>query len=471
MGTDIAKQAIVVLVLVLSAASVSFGKYGGGTGEPNDPYRIATANDLNDIGNHVEDFNKCFVMVNDINLAGYTGTQFNIIGSDSNAFTGVFDGNGHRICNFTYECAVANYIGLFGYIYHPNAVVRNLSLIDPNVDVGTGYYIGAVVGRLRTGTMSNCAVESGNVSGEWYVGGLVGDSYRDSIISNCHATAVVSGFRDTGGLAGGNQLRSVISDCYAAGRVSGTGNQVGGLVGWNGGTVLDCYVTGNVSGNNDYVGGLIGQNYFGTVSNCYAEVILEADGLAGGLAGTNSGPISYCYSTGSVSGTGYYVGGLVGHNSDACDLMGVPATISNCYSTASASGDFKVGGLIGDTYSATIVNCYAVGSVSGTGDVGGLVGVDGQGSYAKCFWDETVNSGLDGIGNKTDPNVIGKTTAEMQTESTFTDAGWDFVEVWGIGDNQTYPFLRVHSAGDLNHDDKVNWLDLAILAGHWLEGT
>jgi hypothetical protein len=151
--------------------------------------------------------------------------------------------------------------------------------------------------------------------------------------------------------------------------------------------------------------------------------------------------------------------------------MGVPATISNCYSTASASGDFKVGGLIGDTYSATIVNCYAVGSVSGTGDVGGLVGVDGQGSYAKCFWDETVNSGLDGIGNKTDPNVIGKTTAEMQTESTFTDAGWDFVEVWGIGDNQTYPFLRVHSAGDLNHDDKVNWLDLAILAGHWLEGT
>ncbi|MHC4619949.1 MAG: hypothetical protein ACYTEQ_19555 [Planctomycetota bacterium] len=58
----------------------------------------------------------------------------------------------------------------------------------------------------------------------------------------------------------------------------------------------------------------------------------------------------------------------------------------------------------------------------------------------------------------------------MQTESTFTDAGWDFVEVWDIGENQTYPFLRVYPAGDIDHDEKVDWFDVAILAGHWLEG-
>jgi hypothetical protein len=459
---------VAFFLLLLVPAARSNARYSGGTGEPNDPYRIAAANDLNDIGNHVEDFNKCFVQVNDISLAGYKGAEFNIIGSyPDNPFTGVFDGNGHTISNFTYESDGTDFIGLFGYVYEPNALIKDVALIDPNVDGGTGDYVGGLAGWLRRGTMRNCAVEGGNIAGEWYVGGLVGNNYRDSIISNCHATAVVSGFRDTGGLVGSNQLRSVISDCYAAGTVSGTGNQVGGLVGWNGGTVLDCYMAGSVSGNNDYVGGLIGQNYFGTVSNCCAEVTVEADGLAGGLVGTNTGPISYCYSSGSVSGTGYYVGGLVGHNSDACDVMGVPATISNCYSTASASGDFRVGGLIGDTYSATIVNCYAVGSVSGTGDVGGLVGVDGQGSYAKCFWDETVNSGLDGIGNKTDPNVTGKTTAEMMQETTFVN--WDFVEVWGIGENQTYPFLRTASAGDLNHSGLVDWRDYAILAGHWLE--
>ena len=44
-------------------------KYSGGTGEPNNPYQIADANDMNDIGNHPEDWDKHFVMVNDINLA------------------------------------------------------------------------------------------------------------------------------------------------------------------------------------------------------------------------------------------------------------------------------------------------------------------------------------------------------------------------------------------------------------------
>jgi len=70
-------------------------------------------------------------------------------------------------------------------------------------------------------------------------------------------------------------------------------------------------------------------------------------------------------------------------------------------------------------------------------------------------------------------NAIGTPlpTVEMQTDSIFTDAGWDFIDVWNIGENQTYPFLRVYSAGDINHDDIVNFYDLAILAGQWLEGN
>jgi hypothetical protein len=57
----------------------------------------------------------------------------------------------------------------------------------------------------------------------------------------------------------------------------------------------------------------------------------------------------------------------------------------------------------------------------------------------------------------------------MKTMSTFTDAGWNFVEIWGIGENQTYPFLPTDPAGDSNHDRKVDFVDLAILASHWLE--
>jgi hypothetical protein len=57
----------------------------------------------------------------------------------------------------------------------------------------------------------------------------------------------------------------------------------------------------------------------------------------------------------------------------------------------------------------------------------------------------------------------------MKTTSTFTDAGWDFVEIWGLGEGQTYPYLRTELAGDSNHDKKVDFIDLSILASHWLE--
>jgi len=98
------EQSRTILVLAIMALWIGSAdaKYSGGTGEPNDPYRIAKAEDLNDIGNYEEDWDKHFVLVNDVNLAEYTGTQFNIIGrwiwwDDNKPFTGVFDGAGRPV--------------------------------------------------------------------------------------------------------------------------------------------------------------------------------------------------------------------------------------------------------------------------------------------------------------------------------------------------------------------------------------
>jgi hypothetical protein len=79
-----------------------------------------------------------------------------------------------------------------------------------------------------------------------------------------------------------------------------------------------------------------------------------------------------------------------------------------------------------------------------------------------CFW------GIQTSGQATSAGGTGKTTAEMQTASTFLDAGWDLVNIWGIGENQTYPYLRKYSAADINQDASVNLLDLATLAENWL---
>ena len=39
----------------------------------------------------------------------------------------------------------------------------------------------------------------------------------------------------------------------------------------------------------------------------------------------------------------------------------------------------------------------------------------------------------------------------------------NFVNIWGIGEGQTYPFLRTHSTGDVNKDGRVNFLDLILV--------
>jgi len=67
--------------------------------------------------------------------------------------------------------------------------------------------------------------------------------------------------------------------------------------------------------------------------------------------------------------------------------------------------------------------------------------------------------------------MLGLPTTQMQTKSTFTDAGWDFVEIWLINEGATYPVLRQEIRCDLNGDGVVNLLDFAIFAGHWLQGA
>jgi len=385
----------------------SVPSYSGGTGEPDNPYLIATADDLNAIGADPNDWDKHFRLVADIDMADYTGTEFNIAGrfygwNDPNnePFAGVFDGNGHTIANLTYSAGHADDIGLFGFVDTTNAEIRDLTLIDPNIYVGTGAYTGALAGGFRGGTLSNCAVIGGSVSGHSDTGGLVGFS-RDCTILNCYTTCSVSGPDDTGGLVGATG-RDEIRNCYATGNVSGH-HDIGGLIGdcgWS--VVTSCFATGDVSGYDD-VGGLAGDCDWGTISNCYAtgDVI-------------------------SIFSSGHEIGGLLGENGEA-----------------------------------TVINCYAVGSVSDSANSGGLIAIDINGTTIDSFWD-TETSGQTGSAGG-----IGKTTAEMHQQSTFT--GWDFINVWDIGENQTCPYLRTHSPGDLNKDRITNFLDLCIVAEQWMK--
>jgi len=72
-------------------------------------------------------------------------------------------------------------------------------------------------------------------------------------------------------------------------------------------------------------------------------------------------------------------------------------------------------------------------------------------------------------------------TFGMKSAYTYTQAGWDFTNVWNMKDGQTYPYFRWQEAeecgdmahpypvGDLDFDCVVNLLDWAIFCRHWLE--
>jgi len=554
------------IVLIGLVGGSLAGTYGGGSGTAEDPYQIWTAEQMNQIGLHEEDWDMHFVLMDDIDLGQYDGKEgresFNCIGYTEGVtmgclpnfigFSGVFSGNGHKVLNFTYDYEDGCYVGLFGVVY--GGEIKNLGLIEPNVNAAMGNGIGSLAGVVVTGRIRDCYAERVDVCGGYEVGGLVGNNGswlcwpgELAEISNCHVTGEVVGDRGIGGLVGDNagniincQSNSrvigssnvggfvgnhalagnpydgmywgIIEHCFSIGDVLGSNDTIGGLVGGNSGDIATSYSSCTAMGDS-YVGGLVGENYGGTITDSHSTSTVTGQGYnVGGLAGLNVyGDIIDSYSNGMISGD-LCVGGLCGTNGELVyDIEGywynLGGTISNCYSNGRLTGNREVGGLVGgnvgwitNSYNMALVtgedavgglvgqnggwvetqdegslyiagmltNCYSAGTVEGCGEVGGLVGNDGYYTYshdtiAGSFWDVQTSGQEHSAGGE------GKTTAEMKTLSPFTNANWDFINTWDIGENQTYPYLRTHSASDLNKDKIVNFLDLSILAEQWLK--
>jgi hypothetical protein len=323
-----------------------------------------------------------------------------------------------------------------------NHTISHLTITVPTEDV-----IGLFGMVLTNGQIQDLGVENISITGDSYIGGLVG--YNSGSVSGCYTTGSVNGRSWVGGLVGYNGSTGTLTSCYAigsAGGIDGYCSQVGGLVGCNaGGGLTSCYAVSSVNGNRG-VGGLVGANG-GMVTSCYATGLVDGaniyDGnFTGGLVGDNSGLLISCYATGSVSGY-YFVGGLVGTNSSSNPGIG---SITSCYATGSVSGHEYVGGLTGDNW-GTLISCYATGFISGYYFVGGLAGENAS-LITSCFWDKQTSGKIIGIGYGSSVGVTGKTTAEMMTLSTFTSASWDFSTTDGdaadwlmLRPNEDYPRL------------------------------
>jgi len=253
------------------------------------------------------------------------------------------------------------------------------------------------------------------------------------------------------------------------------GERVGGVAGFNRGSVTNCYNTGAVSGDNS-IGGVVGENC-GTVSGCYNTGAVSSEKDAGGVVGFNFGKMDNCYNTGAVSGDSS-IGGVAGGNGNG-------GTITNCYNTGTVSGRILVGGVTGSNNNgATVSNCYTTGTVNGTSlyNVGGVAGSN-NGTVSNCYY---LNTTFDGGINRKDVtgSAEAKTAAQFASgEVAYLLQGEQETHVWGqnIG-TEDYPVFGGRKVrfdqetntyyndaailGDLDMDGDVDAYDLTILARH-----
>ena len=431
-------KTLLVLLPSFLFVTLAQAKYSGGTGEPNDPYQIVTAEDLILLGETPEDYDKHFILTADIdldpNLPGRKVFDKAVIAPNLNPhdsypfngtqFTGFFDGNGHTISRLT--VAGGSSLGLFGQLGY-GANVSNLALEAVAIN-GTGSGSGGLVGRNDEGSTITASYSAGEVSGNALIGGLVGTNR--GCIDTSYSAGTVTGGQNVGGLVGWNNDEGDVIHCYSTDTVSGQ-ERVGGLVGYNRGDIVYCHSTGAVSGTGS-IGGLVGMNRGrGRIETSYSASVVDGSEAVGGLVGDGSGTIIYCYSTGEITGD-KGVGGLIGSNY---------GEITSSYSSVELSGSQVVGGLVGYN-GGSVTECYSIGAVKGTETVNGLVGSN-NGDVNSCFWD-THTSGC-----ATSDGGIGKNTFQMQVARTFLEVGWDFVDetdngaadIWWILEGQDYPRL------------------------------
>lgn len=214
--------------------------------------------------------------------------------------------------------------------------------------------------------------------------------------------------------------------------------------------VANSYHTGIVQGTN-YTGGIAGLMSNATLRNSYSSSTISGYYVAGGLIGESRDANIYdSYSHSNVSGT-LSTGGLIGYSLQT-------TSIERSFNSGGVTGQFIVGGLIGNTTQVSITNSYNNGAVNGVTYVGGLFGSVNN-ITASNYYVSSIVSGMSSVGAvagawggsptnalfNTDHMLsdnsgsIGKSSAQLKSSATY--AGWDLDNIWELREGR-FPTLK-----------------------------
>lgn len=357
-------------------------------------------------------------------------------------FSGILDGNGHKIHNFSLRQNSVN----LGFVVTNSGTIKNITF--SNVDVsstleGVADCSIGVVCAFNTGRIVHVSVEKisalvnvsgNNVNHNVRLGGLVGENtgvvlacavqgelmFKDDVRNYGYGTSSAANLFVGGAIGKDSGITTAITvdilidaneyvytDCYIGDCYENAYLNIGGVAGGVYGTLTDCNVNfvcqlySNAGGDSESrrytrIGGIVGSCFEASgITNCYAEGsisfkrlgrIADAEMGIGGVVGkVDSGTVNNCASAVNITlqeGYGGYTGGVVG-------LLAVNGKVSNVayygqIKTESFTGGY-FGGLAGRVNGWLTKGYFKGLIISGSTQIADIAGmIDTSGSMSKC---------------------------------------------------------------------------------------
>ncbi len=336
--------------------------FGGGSGTKDDPYLLATAEQIAklavDINSGVYDrdhSNEYFKLTDNIDLSAHrwipigTGTTTGSV----HAFRGYFDGDGHTVS------------GMY---------------VDESENKFSAGFFGNVSGReIKNLTIKDAYVKSADTEAGYDGAGIL-----------------------IGNAAQGYGIEILVENCHVSGKVEGN-ISCGGLVGHNSyGVYKNC--SSDVEINSDYfAGGFVGLDFCGVHESCTSSGIVNGHHEVGGFAGElfYESSVNKCLSDAEVNGRNWHVGGFVGYVEQIKEITNCVA-LGNVKNTLVKGYPSKTGGFVGTNAGCIIKNSHAAGKITvqdpDNYPAGGFVGYDTNGNVSGCSFDSEKNAGIGSIG-------------------------------------------------------------------------
>ena len=264
-------------------------EFAGGTGTEKDPYKVATPTQFNNMLNKVNKY-AYFVLVNDIDFANVTiatPTAYELV-AQSQAFTGVVDGNGYilkNVKNAQFDKASNKYMTIFG-------VVGNFTLKDITVDFAVDETCQSPVSAIVMSGVKDSKLNFENVDVTGYTDGKVvassgfapyvtfmGRKQTDDkkvnadpeVVNFKNCTNSISMYNTNGrnavagfAITGGTDVQVNFDGCKFNGYIEGASKALGAFYANNGAgniakaTIVNCSIGGSFVNDGEYVVAPIG---------------------------------------------------------------------------------------------------------------------------------------------------------------------------------------------------------------------